>query len=810
MILGTMGVGVLLSCQLHKDRSPNSEAYDPIAFPEHLQAPWAIDRDNIGSQVPNPGTRSLFDELFFESSPHDKTKFVYNIPYPFDKIIEKIYRTLIPSSEGVVTPVGPILSVMFPRGRSLQRQTQWHAPRVVLTVNGDPKQDSQHLGINLKNRLYLGFSEVTGILEVISYNEKMGRFEFQVVKGYKPNEKVQVTYADRNLCLQCHQNQSPIFSLAGWSESNANSQTAAALQQNFFDRGNGLPQEAPRLVRRPAGPMDTMDPQTLYYGIPLFVPLDMPYKMDLSTDDANLMLPYQTVWRELCKGDRTCRVRLLKAVFQYLLTNQLTDSEKTNPLWLQTLAKMWMNRWPNGLNIPNPNIPNRDPFRDFVATSNGDESKVISDRLGKVIGSSNTSIDSLVGAGIPYKFEPLIIRNPIYTWRLYEATSGEDPDFEDLNGVVIGLSKFFTAADVGLVDEQLNKSSAPAHQSLPCSQFDVGKEDAEGFTKINFECKNSDFLVNHGNGPGAIVIWGTLYFKNGYVADKSKIYAGADNQVGDCNSENLQVPTYCNVAAMGTIITLAGSANQQIKLQLSMPAEGRHFRFGNGLALNSVAWQWTVGNKNPTADLTVVNDYENLGRLLDGFVSYSGKEKEDPLMFPFQRANIMVSLLRGLGSRIKPWDCCGDVQTAVVDTTGDEIAKQISEQDSRLGVFFRNCKQCHFNTLGHPPNWLYGKTPEEVWGHIRECQDRIFYKISMWDNPPNGINIGTPVPKMPPEFTIHEEDRAQWDADRAQLRTILAGLSRKTVEQKAREILPKRIVDLPRCQERTITEGGVQ
>jgi hypothetical protein len=105
---------------------------------------------------------------------------------------------------------------------------------------------------------------------------------------------------------------------------------------------------------------------------------------------------------------------------------------------------------------------------------------------------------------------------------------------------------------------------------------------------------------------------------------------------------------------------------------------------------------------------------------------------------------------------------------------------------------------------------LYGQTAEEVWGHIRECQDRIFYKISMWDSPPSGVTIATPVPKMRPEFTVHEQDRVHWDADRAQLRTFLAALSGKSVEQKAREILPKRIVDLPRCREQTITDGGGQ
>jgi hypothetical protein len=67
------------------------------------------------------------------------------------------------------------------------------------------------------------------VLEVISYNEAAGRFEFQLVKDYRAGGRPQVFYANRNICYACHQNGAPIFSRALWDETNANPAIAARL-----------------------------------------------------------------------------------------------------------------------------------------------------------------------------------------------------------------------------------------------------------------------------------------------------------------------------------------------------------------------------------------------------------------------------------------------------------------------------------------------------------------------------------------------------------------------------------------------------
>ena len=74
----------------------------------------------------------------------------------------------------------------------------------------------------VKDRLYLGYQERAGLIEVISYNEAAARFEFQLVRDYRPQGKPEAVYASRAVCTACHQNHGPIFSRQQWDETNAN------------------------------------------------------------------------------------------------------------------------------------------------------------------------------------------------------------------------------------------------------------------------------------------------------------------------------------------------------------------------------------------------------------------------------------------------------------------------------------------------------------------------------------------------------------------------------------------------------------
>ena len=62
-------------------------------------------------------------------------------------------------------------------------------PRVVTAAVADGD------GELLRDRLYLGFQRQAGVIEVISYNETLGRFEFQIVRNYVKDGAPQAVYA---------------------------------------------------------------------------------------------------------------------------------------------------------------------------------------------------------------------------------------------------------------------------------------------------------------------------------------------------------------------------------------------------------------------------------------------------------------------------------------------------------------------------------------------------------------------------------------------------------------------------------------
>lgn len=140
-----------------------------------------------GETQPAPG-RSLFDELF-------KPGGTYDLPYPFTRL-----SAAIEQRNGGVRP----RAVLIPLGRSLQRLSAdpdyFASPRVVLGVDAAGERAVSYL----KDRLFIGYQPASASMEVISYNESAGRFEFQVVSNYTDARQPLVEYADRELCTSCH------------------------------------------------------------------------------------------------------------------------------------------------------------------------------------------------------------------------------------------------------------------------------------------------------------------------------------------------------------------------------------------------------------------------------------------------------------------------------------------------------------------------------------------------------------------------------------------------------------------------------
>lgn len=233
LLLGVAFAVTLSSCK-ERPGAEKSQLADVASF----NGSPPFDVSNPGPDMPVSG-RSLFDYLVSNDSAEG-----FEIPYPFERLVEKIEK------EGYY-----VLSNLIPRGRSLQRQANapnfFKFPRIVITpidlIPGsgfvNAPSDTSKLGMSLKGRLFIGFSEPAKQMEVISFNEKQGRFEFQLVKDYGADLKPKIVYARRSVCTVCHQGQAPIFPVNEWTETNGNQATvyfmkSAMNQAKYY---HGLP-----------------------------------------------------------------------------------------------------------------------------------------------------------------------------------------------------------------------------------------------------------------------------------------------------------------------------------------------------------------------------------------------------------------------------------------------------------------------------------------------------------------------------------------------------------------------------------------
>ena len=351
-----------------------------------------------------PIGRSRFD-LLVGNSP---------VPYPFDRLIGKLNSQLQLPAGGL----SPLKITFIPLGRSLQRSAAapdfFKFPRVVVAVDGNAKPGFAPL----RDRLFLGYQEKTGILEVISYNEAAGRFEFQVVRDYRAGAKPQVRYARRALCLACHQNMAPIFARPLWDETSANPAIADLLRASRRD----------------------------FYGLKL-TGTDVAYLIAAAAERANLFPVWQRIWREGCGAGlrgAQCRRDWLDAALRYALSGAMPPLGQAQSF--EYLQSRWARLWPTGLAIPNPDIPNRDPLMPVV------------EKMPQRRNDRFATLSQL--AHIPAQFEPLNVRPPLETW-----TSVDPPR------LAAGLASLLSGADVQALDRALLASSRPAsvqRLTMPC------------------------------------------------------------------------------------------------------------------------------------------------------------------------------------------------------------------------------------------------------------------------------------------------------------------------------------------------------
>jgi hypothetical protein len=381
-----------------------------------------IDPTEPGTNLPPVG-RSLFDFLITKEVNGKK---IYDIPFPFSTLLARIESHLHPKQ------TQPALKrLLIPVNRSLQRRASngeyFTYPRAVMAVDTETDSALGQSEMHLKDRLFIGYHEKTGVLEIVSYNEAAGRFEFQIVSDYRAGETPTVRYANRALCMACHQNQSPIFARPMWDETNVNPKITALLAHQ----------------------------RRQYHGFPIRQGTGTLQAFDDATDRANDISLAQLLWREGCEQTAhpeqamTCRAELLKWVLQYGLSKGSIPDWHTTDEKPPSFLAAWRTRWPQGLAIPNPDIPNRNPFR-YVAVS-------------EFPGLSEVQATALEGREPRSLFrgpyEPTQPREPLEIWAIPETP-------QTLERVLATFVQFFMKTDLNRLEQLIHRQPDRLQQAV--------------------------------------------------------------------------------------------------------------------------------------------------------------------------------------------------------------------------------------------------------------------------------------------------------------------------------------------------------
>ncbi|MCK6394577.1 hypothetical protein [Zoogloea sp.] len=341
---------------------------------------WVVDPAGPGPQLP-PAGASLFDMLF--AGPGGR----HALPFPFEALVARIGAELV-ADPGSTLP--PVKAVLIPLGRSLQRSAAapdyFRFPRVVIAADGAPAPGSPWL---LRDRLYIGYLEKAAVLEVISYNEAAGRFEFQLVSDYRAGGQPRVRYANRNVCFACHHNGAPIFSRALWDETNANPAVAALLEAQGRD----------------------------FHGIAPRRGVDLPYAIDNAVRRANRLALTQRLWQEGCgpgPDGQHCRAGLYAAALRLRLADGLAlpPAQAIDARTAATLKATAARLWPGGLALGRADLPNRNPLQGLTRWPDDPAARQ-------------------ARAHVPAAFDPLAPRLPDSFWR----ADGADAVAEAVGGL---------------------------------------------------------------------------------------------------------------------------------------------------------------------------------------------------------------------------------------------------------------------------------------------------------------------------------------------------------------------------------------
>lgn len=264
------------------------------------------------ADLPPEGTRSLFDHLLAQND---------GLPYPFEKLI-KLIQDQHPQAQAPV-------SLMIPLGRSLLKASaDFSKPRVLVAADFHAPNTETAFGFAPRGQLFLGFVAQANEIEVVSYNEAAGRYEFQLVQNYCEGCVPRIVYAKRAICTTCHQGGTPIFPQRPWSETNAQPEIAAEI-----------------VAARGADP---------YLALPVVNALSAPERFDELTDTGAFRVAAQRAWLDAC-ADAACRRQMLKVALKFGLEPGGFDAAGADAQKLRSLQT-------GTVSVPESDVRNRDPL----------------------------------------------------------------------------------------------------------------------------------------------------------------------------------------------------------------------------------------------------------------------------------------------------------------------------------------------------------------------------------------------------------------------------------------------------------------
>ncbi|MDH3688708.1 MAG: hypothetical protein OEU36_04415 [Gammaproteobacteria bacterium] len=610
--------------------------------------------------------RSVFDFLF---AVEQDGEVAYDVPYPFSVLLARI-RARLSTSAG-----DPLKRVLIPIGRSLHRHAAapdyFRYPRVVIGVDAEPAQREGEAGLLLRDRLYLGYQEKANSIEVISYNNEAGRFEFQLVHNYAPGLKPRVHYANRALCMSCHQNAAPIFPRPPWLETDANFKIATRISE-----------------ARPSAYTDSL----------LLSRFGPPSILDYSSDRATYYSSYQLLWREGCGGDTreavSCRAAVLLALLQYRLTaswNFDEGSPRYRDEFVPVVTRNWQQRWPNGLHIPTADIPDRNPL--------------------------------LTGEHIHAELDPLAVRPPRATWT--------NPRPIIFTSMIKRLAEFLTESDVKRLDRFLYRStleSEVAHEIYEGTCQLVKTPESNDAWQLQFSCNDSEQdttpIISVG---GRILIEGERLQRgkiDHLVLDgiPENLFLNLGNASVDDDGQTRQLNARL-FSDQGKLNARRHDGNliQSMTLRWQRSAElGRE---------TTAAFRGQV-QLNMRHDFSKVR--RAIARMVGDTLAAKSDALSSK---PFRRRSIVSAVYRNLDMPAIKWCCHDVASRLPLVVNEHKSVSPSTPYDTgfeALQSFRNHCGACHQTTNQFPPGFLHGNT-EKTMRNLEHCAPRILYRLSMWE-----------------------------------------------------------------------------